>query len=88
MRVLPALAVMAVFLPLQYFLGLVVAYRKKALSKISTKRTTLMEEILRSIKLIKIYGWEASFFQNIHKIRVEDSRPLPISISTSLLSTG
>jgi hypothetical protein len=45
MSVLPALAVMAVFLPLQYYLGLVVAYRKKALSKISTKRTTLMKEI-------------------------------------------
>ena len=48
--VLPAVGVMAVFLPLQHNLGLVVAYRKKALSVISTKCTTLMPEILRSIK--------------------------------------
>jgi ATP-binding cassette, subfamily C (CFTR/MRP), member 1 len=86
MSVLPALAVMAVFLPLQYYLGLVVAYRKKALSKISTKRTTLMEEILRSIKLIKIYGWEASFFQNIHKIRVEEKKAISnINIYQSII---
>jgi ATP-binding cassette, subfamily C (CFTR/MRP), member 1 len=72
--VVPAIAVMAVFLPLQYYLGLVVAYRKKALSVVSTKRTTLMEEILRSIKLIKIYGWEASFFKNINQIRLEEKK--------------
>ena len=76
--VVPAVIVMAVFLPLQYYLGLLVAYRKKALSKISTKRTTLMEEIFRSIKLIKIYikiyGWGASFLQNINQIRIEEKK--------------
>jgi ABC-type multidrug transport system fused ATPase/permease subunit len=72
--VVPGVAVMAVFLPLQYFLGLVVAHRKKKLSVISTQRTTLMEEILRSIKLIKIYGWEASFFKNIQDIRNEEKK--------------
>ena len=84
--VLPAVGVMAVFLPLQYYLGLVVAYRKKALSVISTKRTTLMEEILRSIKLIKIYGWEASFFQNINKIRLEEKKTIAnINIYQSII---
>jgi ATP-binding cassette, subfamily C (CFTR/MRP), member 1 len=72
--VFPAVGVMAIFLPLQYYLGFVVAFRKMALSLVSMKRTTLMEEILRSIKLIKIYGWEASFFQNINKIRVEEKK--------------
>jgi hypothetical protein len=71
---LPAVGVMAVFFSLQYYLGLVVAYRKKALSVISTKRTTFMEKILWTIKLIKIYGWEASFFQNILTIRLEEKK--------------
>jgi len=73
MAVLPGVAVMCVFLPLQYWMGLIVAFRKKKLSKVSTKRITLMEEIMRSIKLIKIYGWEASFFQNLNTLRAEES---------------
>jgi ABC-type multidrug transport system fused ATPase/permease subunit len=70
--ILPGVAVMLVFLPLQYFLGLVVAFRKKKLATVSVRRTTLMEEILRSIKLIKIYGWEASFFKKIQDVRNEE----------------
>jgi hypothetical protein len=37
-NVLAALGVIAVSIPWQYYLGLVVPYRKKELSKISTKR--------------------------------------------------
>jgi ABC-type bacteriocin/lantibiotic exporter with double-glycine peptidase domain len=45
-----------------------------------------MEEILRSIKLIKIYGWEASFFQNIHKIRLEEKKTIAnINIYQSII---
>lgn len=70
--VLPALGVMAVFLPLQYWMGMVVAYRKKELSAVSKTRISMMEEIMRAIKLIKIYGWEASFFKNLNAIRSEE----------------
>ena len=70
--ILPGLGLMCVFLPLQYFLGLQVAYKKKTLAAISSKRTNLMEEILRGIKLIKMYGWEGSFFKNLHSIRNEE----------------
>jgi ATP-binding cassette, subfamily C (CFTR/MRP), member 1 len=70
--VLPALAVMAVFLPLQYWMGMVVAYRKVRLAAVSNKRISLMEEIMRAIKLIKIYGWEDSFFKNLNAIRSEE----------------
>ena len=70
--VLPALAVMAVFLPLQYWMGMVVAYRKVRLAEVSKKRISLMEEIMRAIKLIKIYGWEDSFFKNLNAIRSEE----------------
>ncbi|GAX11414.1 hypothetical protein FisN_22Lh092 [Fistulifera solaris] len=72
--ILPGVAMMAIFMPLQYYMGMVVAYRKKDLAAVSDERISLMEEIMRSIKLIKIYGWEASFFKNLNDIRAQESR--------------
>jgi ABC-type multidrug transport system fused ATPase/permease subunit len=72
--ILPGVAMMAIFMPLQYYMGMVVAYRKKDLAVVSDERISLMEEIMRSIKLIKIYGWEASFFKNLNDIRAQESR--------------
>jgi ABC-type multidrug transport system fused ATPase/permease subunit len=74
--ILPGLGLMLVFLPMQYILGLVVAYRKKNLGVVSAKRISLMEEIMRGIKLIKIYGWELSFSQNLEEIRTTEARML------------
>jgi ABC-type multidrug transport system fused ATPase/permease subunit len=71
--VLPGIALMAIFLPAQYLMGMVVAFRKKKLALISNRRIGLMEEILRGIKLIKMYGWEASFFKNVVAIRSEEA---------------
>lgn len=71
--VLPGLGLMCVFMPLQYYLGIIIAYKKKDLVVVSSKRISLMEEILRGIKLIKIYGWEDSFFKNLNLIRAEES---------------
>lgn len=71
--ILPGVGLMLVFLPLQYYLGVVVAFRKKELAKVSSKRISLMEEIMRGIKLIKIYGWEASFSKNLSEIRSEEA---------------
>jgi ATP-binding cassette, subfamily C (CFTR/MRP), member 1 len=76
--ILPGLGLMCVFLPLQYMLGLIVAFRKKALAKVSDQRITLMSEILRGIKLIKIYGWEASFFEKLNLLRDQEGRMLVI----------
>ena len=71
--ILPGLGLMCVFMPLQYYLGIIIAYKKKDLAVVSSKRISLMEEILRGIKLIKIYGWEDSFFKNLNQIRGEES---------------
>jgi ABC-type multidrug transport system fused ATPase/permease subunit len=71
--ILPGLGLMCVFLPLQYWLGLIVAYKKKNLSLVSNRRISLMEEIMRGIKLIKIYGWEESFFKNLNEVRAEEA---------------
>jgi ABC-type multidrug transport system fused ATPase/permease subunit len=73
MTILPGVGLMLVFLPLQYYLGVVVAFRKKELAKVSSRRISLMEEIMRGIKLIKIYGWEASFSKNLSEIRSEEA---------------
>jgi ATP-binding cassette, subfamily C (CFTR/MRP), member 1 len=71
--ILPGLGLMCIFMPLQYCLGLIIAFRKKDLNKVSSHRVSLMEEILRGIKLIKIYGWEASFFKNLNLVRAEEA---------------
>lgn len=71
--ILPGLGLMCVFMPLQYCLGLIIAFKKKDLNKVSSHRISLMEEILRGIKLIKIYGWEESFFKNLNLIRAEEA---------------
>jgi len=71
--ILPGFGVMIVFMIVQYWLGMSVAFRKKKLALESERRISLMEEIMRSIKLIKIYGWEASFFKNLNKIRAEEA---------------
>lgn len=43
---------------------------------VTDKRTTQMNEILNSIRLIKIYGWEKSFEERIHKIRRQEIKEL------------
>jgi ATP-binding cassette, subfamily C (CFTR/MRP), member 1 len=74
--IFPGIALMCVFLPLQYYLGMIVAFRKKHLSEVSDHRISLMEEIMRSIKLIKIYGWEDPFFKNLNEVREEEANLL------------
>jgi ABC-type multidrug transport system fused ATPase/permease subunit len=76
LTILPGIGLMFVFMPLQYCLGVVVAYRKKTLANVSSKRISLTEEILRGIKLIKIYGWESSFAKNVTALRDEETQLL------------
>jgi ABC-type multidrug transport system fused ATPase/permease subunit len=71
--ILPGLGLMCVFLPLQYVLGIIIAFKKKDLAVVSSTRISLMEELLRGVKLVKIYGWEDSFFKRLNLIRDEES---------------
>ena len=71
--ILPGLGLMCIFMPLQYCLGLIIAFKKRDLNVVSSHRISYMEEILRGIKLIKMYGWEASFFKNLNTIRAEEA---------------
>jgi ABC-type multidrug transport system fused ATPase/permease subunit len=86
--ILPGFGLISVFLPLQYGLGLVVAYRKKNLAAVSSTRISLMEEIMRGIKLIKIYGWEASFFKNLNEIRKEEGKLLSMILRIKAAMLG
>jgi ATP-binding cassette, subfamily C (CFTR/MRP), member 1 len=73
---LPGFGWLLVALPLQYGLGMWLATKKSKLAKDSKKRIKLMEEILRGIKLIKTYGWEAYFKQMIEAYRKEEASSL------------
>ena len=73
---LPGFGWLLVALPLQYGLGMWLATKKSKLAKDSKKRIKLMEEILRGIKLIKTYGWEAYFKQMIEAYRKDEASSL------------
>ena len=40
------------------------------------KRVSLMNEVINSIRLIKMYAWEESFNEKIQKIRMDEMRAL------------
>jgi len=42
--------------------------------KFSDKRTKVMEEILKSIRVIKVYAWESIFIKKIYEIRDVESK--------------
>ncbi|MCJ8747229.1 hypothetical protein PDJAM_G00151060 [Pangasius djambal] len=61
-----------IFMPIQFFVGLLIrVFRKKAIS-VTDKRVRTMNEVLTCIKLIKMYAWEESFESKITGIRKEE----------------
>ena len=40
------------------------------------KRVSLMNEVINSIRLIKMYAWETPFTEKIQKIRVKEMKAL------------
>ncbi|XP_017314285.1 ATP-binding cassette sub-family C member 12 isoform X2 [Ictalurus punctatus] len=61
-----------IFIPIQFFIGLLIrVFRKKAIS-VTDKRVRTMNEVLTCIKLIKMYAWEESFEKKITDIRKQE----------------
>ncbi|KAM9493789.1 ATP-binding cassette sub-family C member 12 [Clarias gariepinus] len=61
-----------IFIPIQFFIGLLIrVLRKKAIS-VTDKRVRTMNEVLTCIKLIKMYAWEESFEKKITDIRKKE----------------
>jgi ABC-type multidrug transport system fused ATPase/permease subunit len=71
---LPALGVVVVVLPLQYYFGYRIAACKMANVQVSDARVSRMHEILLAIKLVKLYVWERSFARQVEEIRDEELR--------------
>ena len=40
------------------------------------KRVSLMNEVINSIRLIKMYAWEIPFTEKIQKIRIQEMKEL------------
>jgi len=72
-----ALAGFAIFLvvtPLQAkFMGLMLHFRQKALV-FTDKRAKLLQELLTSIKLVKLFTWEDHYLAKIRQVRDSETR--------------
>nr|XP_061796519.1 ATP-binding cassette sub-family C member 12-like [Nerophis lumbriciformis] len=68
-----------VFIPVQFFLAkLINKFRHKAIL-MTDSRVRTMNEVLNSIKLIKMYAWEDSFEKKIAELRQTEKRHLRIA---------
>ncbi|KAI9291397.1 hypothetical protein K502DRAFT_333222, partial [Neoconidiobolus thromboides FSU 785] len=68
----PALGIVIILLPLQYYLGKKTSDLQVQNTAITTHRVHLMSEILTAIKLIKFYAWEQPFSERINEIRKKE----------------
>ncbi|XP_075867976.1 ATP-binding cassette sub-family C member 5 [Nelusetta ayraudi] len=64
--------VFVLFYPAMMLASRLTAYFRKKCVTVTDRRVRLMNEILVCIKFIKMYCWEDSFAQNIHKVRSEE----------------
>jgi ATP-binding cassette subfamily C (CFTR/MRP) protein 1 len=65
---LPALGVVLIVLPLQYFFGYKIASYKMQSVQVADARVLRMHEILLAIKLVKFYVWEKSFAKQVEDV--------------------
>lgn len=69
---LAGFAVLAVYVPLQNFLGGAQAAARRATAKVSDTRTGIMGEVLTGMRLLKVYGFEAAFAERVGSVRQEE----------------
>ncbi|KAF8071336.1 abcC3 [Scenedesmus sp. PABB004] len=81
---LPALGVVLVVLPLQYYFGYAIARHKMANVEVSDARVLRMHEVLLAIKLVKFYVWEKSFARQVKEVR---DRELQLISKTAVVKT-
>jgi ATP-binding cassette, subfamily C (CFTR/MRP), member 1 len=58
--------------PLQFVLILIIVKQRQKGVKITDKRVRLTTEVLQGIRLIKMYGWEAFYYQQITNFREKE----------------
>uniref|UniRef100_A0AAQ4PRF0 ATP-binding cassette, sub-family C (CFTR/MRP), member 12 n=1 Tax=Gasterosteus aculeatus aculeatus TaxID=481459 RepID=A0AAQ4PRF0_GASAC len=82
----------AILIPLQVCMlnGTVVNYKhfRKKMASIRDHRVQTMSEILRSIKLIKMYAWEESFEEKVAGMDLTNIVPIIATVLTFILHTS
>lgn len=63
-----------VYVPAQIFIGKYMKRKRLDIARITDRRVRAMNEILSSMKLVKLYNWESSFAENVAATRAEEMR--------------
>ncbi|XP_043943727.1 ATP-binding cassette sub-family C member 9 isoform X1 [Protopterus annectens] len=78
-------AVIVLLAPIQYFIATKLADAQKNTLDYSTERLKKTNEILKGIKLLKLYSWETIFCHNVEDTRMKELRSLKsFAVYTSL----
>ena len=72
----PAVALIILVLPLNYWIIIKLRDYQVTQMKYKDKRIKLISEILGGIKVIKLYGWECSFIDQVQDIRWQEEKAL------------
>lgn len=65
---LPGVGAIFLVMPLQYFFGYLITTLKKENSKYVNERSSIMQEVLPAIKLVKYYCWEQFFIDKVSAV--------------------
>lgn len=71
---LPAVGIIGIVLPLQYYFGLLIVKNKKKNTANIQERFSIMQEVLPAMKLVKYYAWERFFEVSSSNARAEELR--------------
>ncbi|KAK3526468.1 hypothetical protein QTP70_028681, partial [Hemibagrus guttatus] len=77
-----------IFYPLMMLASRLAAHFRKKCVTVTDRRVRLMNEILSSIKFIKMYCWESAFTRNVQKVRAEERKILEKGSLVHSLTTG
>ena len=69
---LPGLGVVLLLVPLQFLVGMATASARKSAIQAADVRVRLTDEVLRSIKLVKMYGYEDKFAAGVAAQRSQE----------------
>lgn len=84
---LSGFAVLLLFSPLQAQIGSKLATLRRSTAKITDERVRVMSELLNGIRLLKFYGFEASFAEKIAGIREKEVGMLRSSAVVRVINT-
>ncbi|XP_060742129.1 ATP-binding cassette sub-family C member 5 isoform X1 [Tachysurus vachellii] len=77
-----------IFYPLMMLASRLTAHFRTKCVVVTDRRVRLMNEILSSIKFIKLYCWETAFTRNVQKVRAEERKILEKGSLVHSLTTG